>query len=208
MTFAVVSIETEAGERLELALPLDVPSRLLALKVMRDFGKIVRTGESYALFFKTDQGDKPIPATATLRELGITDGQSLRIKHQARGLVASASRAHAFLRTQAGELLPLEANNIIIGRRDPKYQVPLDLDLSRLDPGKAVSRQHASIGRDGNSHYLLDMESTNGTWLNGEKAVPGKKLPLKDGDLIQFGVAVHLTFVEAAPAVSASKKGG
>ncbi len=208
MTFAVVSIETEAGERVELALPLDVPSRLLALKIMRDFGKIVRTGESFALFFKTDRGDKPIPPTATLRELGITDGQGLRVKRQARGLVASASRAHAFLRTQAGELIPLEANNIIIGRKDPKYQVPLDLDLSRLDPGKAVSRQHASIGRDGSSHYLLDMESTNGTRLNGEKAAPGKKLPLKDGDVIQFGLEVQLTFVVAGPPTSAAKKGG
>ena len=198
MPFAVVSVETEAGERVELALPLDVPSRLLAVKIMRDFGKIVRTGETFVLFFMTDRGDKAIPPTATLGELGVADGQRLRIRRQARGAVGSASRAHAFLRTELGEQLPLEANNVIIGRKDPKHQVPLDLDLTRQDPGKAVSRQHAAIGRNGNNYYLLDLESTNGTSVNGESAPPGRKMPLKDGDLIELGLQVRLTFVVAA----------
>ena len=211
MPYAVVSIETEAGERVELALPLDVPSRLLIVKIMHDFGKIVRTGETFALFFKTDRGDKLIPASATLGELGIVDGQHLRIKRQARGLAGGPSRVHAFLRTQSGEQLALDANHVIIGRKDPKYQVPLDLDLTRLDPGKAVSRQHASIGRSGTSYYVLDLESTNGTRLNGAKVVPGKKTPLKDGDSIEFGMEVRLTFVVAATgdlgeAASKSKK--
>jgi hypothetical protein len=196
MPFAVVTVETEAGERVELALPLDVPSRLLAPKIVRDFGKLVRTGETFSLFFKTEHGDRLIPANATLGELGIRDGQFLRIKRHRTG-AGPASLVHAYLRAQSGERLPLELNHVIIGRKDPKHQVPLDLDLTRLDPGQGVSRQHASIGRDGEKYYLIDLESTNGTRVNDQPAVVGKKMPLKDGDIIQFGLQLRLTFVVA-----------
>jgi hypothetical protein len=195
MTFAVVTIETESREQIQLAVPVDMPSRLLAAKIMHDLGKPVRTGETFALYFKTDRGDKSISPTATLAELGINDGQHLRIKRQKLGAAPESPRAHAFLRTPSGEQIPLEANHVIIGRKEPKYQVPLDLDLTRLDPKKAVSRQHASIGRDGNKYYLLDLDSTNGTRVNGEKVVPGKKTPLNSGDSIILGLEVRFTFV-------------
>jgi hypothetical protein len=198
MPFALVTVEAEFGQEVELALPLDVPSRVLVAKIMRDLGKMVRAGDTFALSFKTTGGDKPIPPHATLGELGIRDGQRLQLKRQSPGLQGQSSRAHAYLRTQSGELLPLDSSNVILGRKDMKQEGPLDIDLAGYDPGWVVSRRHASIGRDGSSYYLLDLESTNGTRVNGEVCVPGRKMPLKDGDEIVCGLAVKFTFVVAA----------
>jgi len=50
-----------------------------------------------------------------------------------------------------------------------------------------VSRQHARIVRTGNSHVLVDMESTNGTRLNGE---PVSEATLRDGDELALGGTV------------------
>ncbi|GMH95327.1 hypothetical protein TrVE_jg9082 [Triparma verrucosa] len=35
--------------------------------------------------------------------------------------------------------------------------------------------------------YIIDLESTNGTWLNGEKIDGGRYYELKKGDVIRFG---------------------
>ncbi len=53
-------------------------------------------------------------------------------------------------------------------------------------PDSDVSRQHARIVRTGNSHVLVDMESTNGTRLNG-KAV--SEATLRDGDAVSLGAS-------------------
>jgi len=197
MPFAVVTVETASGQKVELALPLDVPSRALAAKIMRDLGKAVRTGETFDLYIKTGNGDKRIPPAATLGELGIEDGQHLQVKREVGGVPAEASGAHAYLRTQTGDLLALEASNVIIGRKEAKFEIPLDLDLAKYDSGNAISRRHACIGREASNYYLLDLHSTNGTRLNGERVVPGKKMPLQDGDTIEFGLGVRVTFVTA-----------
>ena len=197
MSFAVVNIETEDGERIELALPLDVPSGTLGPRIMGGFGRLVRTGEKYALHFKTGRGDKPIPPDSTLGELGVRDGQVLRIRRQRAGAAPAAPRAHAYLQTTSGKRIALEQNHVILGRKDPKQQFPLDLDLTAFDPGKVVSRQHATIGRDGRKYYILDLESTNGTRVNGVTALPGRKVDLKSGDAVDFGLQVRFTFLTA-----------
>ena len=51
---------------------------------------------------------------------------------------------------------------------------------------KAVSRHHARISREGNDYYLEDLNSTNGTFLNGEILSYSKKIKLKAMDKITF----------------------
>jgi pSer/pThr/pTyr-binding forkhead associated (FHA) protein len=132
---------------------------------------------------------------------GIADGQRLRLRRQVGTGPTPASRPHSYLRTQTGDLLPLESSSVIIGRKDPQAQIPLDLDLSAYDPGHALSRRHASIGREGSTYYIIDLKSTNGTRLNEVNLVSGQKMPLLDGDLIEFGLGMRVTFVTAKPKV-------
>src|SRR5262245_21482880 len=55
-----------------------------------------------------------------------------------------------------------------------------------------VSRAHARIRADGKQLLLEDLNSRNGTFLNGKRLV--EPLPLGDGDKIQIGRTTILKF--------------
>jgi hypothetical protein len=57
-----------------------------------------------------------------------------------------------------------------------------------LIPREAVSRRHARIERDGASHFLQDLGSSNGTYINGQRAMH-RRLVLVDCDEIGFGTS-------------------
>jgi ABC-type multidrug transport system ATPase subunit len=56
----------------------------------------------------------------------------------------------------------------------------------------AVSRQHARFEREGDAFYVVDLGSSNGTFLNGERIEAREKL--QDGDQIGLGQSVLVTF--------------
>jgi len=56
-------------------------------------------------------------------------------------------------------------------------------DLTLLNP--RVSRDHATISREGDGYYLQDQESKHGTYVNGEKVT---RVKLEPNDRIEFGV--------------------
>ena len=65
----------------------------------------------------------------------------------------------------------------IIGR-DPKC------DYVISDPKKRVSRQHMAVSSLNGAIYLEDLNSTNGTFVNGIKLIPNKKVKVTDKDKI------------------------
>lgn len=56
-----------------------------------------------------------------------------------------------------------------------------------LSENKGISRKHACIQLEGKSFYLMDLHSTNHTFLNGWELIPGEKRLLRDGDVIMVG---------------------
>jgi pSer/pThr/pTyr-binding forkhead associated (FHA) protein len=77
---------------------------------------------------------------------------------------------------------------VILGRLDATRAVFPDVDLTNeggLTSG--VSRRHARIFRAGNSVAIEDLDSLNGTFLNGERLVPKIPYPMSDGDEVQIG---------------------
>lgn len=76
----------------------------------------------------------------------------------------------------------------LIGRGDSgrgiEPQVLLD-DAAALDDG--VSRLHAKIICEGNQYYLIDLDSTNSTYLNKRRLRAQTHNKLNDGDEIQMG---------------------
>jgi len=50
-----------------------------------------------------------------------------------------------------------------------------------------VSRRHAEIEIIGDSCYVTDLGSTNGTYVNKNPVPKGKRLKLKAGDVIRIG---------------------
>jgi putative peptide zinc metalloprotease protein len=54
----------------------------------------------------------------------------------------------------------------------------------------SVSRQHALLLRDADGTLLIDLESTNGTLVNGVLTHPDQPVRLADGDTLGFGQVV------------------
>ncbi|HXK66490.1 MAG TPA: FHA domain-containing protein [Spirochaetota bacterium] len=77
---------------------------------------------------------------------------------------------------ETGKKFPLIWDEVTIGR-DKENAIVINDD--------AVSLKHAKIKKIGNTYYLFDLASDNGTFLNNKKLLRPK--PLSDWDEIQIG---------------------
>ena len=50
-----------------------------------------------------------------------------------------------------------------------------------------LSRRHAMIRRTALGYEVIDLSSTNGTWLNDQKLLPNKPYPLTSGSQLRLG---------------------
>jgi pSer/pThr/pTyr-binding forkhead associated (FHA) protein len=90
--------------------------------------------------------------------------------------------------TNATLPFPAGKTEIFVGREDPVSGVFPEIDLTDHggDEG-GVSRKHARIFVQGDQVYIEDLNSTNYTYVNQQKIVPGQSQPLNDGDEVRFG---------------------
>jgi hypothetical protein len=76
---------------------------------------------------------------------------------------------------------------VILGRKTGEAAEPL-VDLTDLDGfAKGVSRRHALIRALENGYVIVDLNSSNGTWLNGKRLAPTKANDLASGSAVQLG---------------------
>lgn len=99
---------------------------------------------------------------------------------------------------RVGAEYPVYPGRNVIGRFADR---PVDIDLTAIEPDGQVwsSRRHACLTLDKSLLVVEDLNSLNGTWVNGTRLRAGGALPLKTGDVIQIGVAQLRVDVEAAP---------
>jgi hypothetical protein len=76
----------------------------------------------------------------------------------------------------------------VIGRFDPAVG-PIDVDLGSLDEGVYVSRKHAKIVCEDDVWKIVDMGSSNGTFLLGSDFERVEEGELADGTEIALGNA-------------------
>lgn len=71
------------------------------------------------------------------------------------------------------------------------------IDLSRFNAkDKGVSRMHVRLSREDGMYILEDMDSMNGTYINGQKLAANQKVTLKSGQEIRLGqLAMNLYFL-------------
>ena len=62
---------------------------------------------------------------------------------------------------------------------------PVDIDLKGIPGAEYVSRHHAEIYRDGETFWVRDLESTNGTFVDGEGPITRPR-PLRNGTRIRI----------------------
>lgn len=95
---------------------------------------------------------------------------------------------------QSGTIIDIPSLDVVhIGK--PNEQVPPDIDVSGFPCSEVVSRIHADIRVDGDSLYLEDIGSANGTYINHNLLPKGNRHLLRAGDRISLGKGDLVTFL-------------
>lgn len=89
--------------------------------------------------------------------------------------------------------LPLELSLIHIGK--PNDKTPPDIDVSGFPNSQIVSRVHADIIVEGDTFYIEDTGSANGTYINHTPLPTGNRHRLKSGDRIALGKEDKVSFI-------------
>lgn len=95
------------------------------------------------------------------------------------------------------EPLTLEpGEELLLGRGETGARQGLDVDLSPYGAAESgVSRLHGAIRRGEDTLTLVDLDSTNGTYLNGQRLIPHQPRVLRDGDEVRMGrLTFHIYF--------------
>jgi tetratricopeptide (TPR) repeat protein len=122
----------------------------------------------------------------------VTNNENPKISMPAK----KAASTNVFLQTKDGQAFPLERDICTIGRQGEQKKVTSDIDVTAFDSGKLASRRHAIVQSRNGTFYISDVDSTNGTYVNGEKIKPQEPRELKAGDVIELGKSgVRFTFL-------------
>jgi pSer/pThr/pTyr-binding forkhead associated (FHA) protein len=89
----------------------------------------------------------------------------------------------------SGQILPLAGRNeYTLGRVAEGQPILPDVDLSAFEAySQGVSRLHAAIKVVNQRVTVVDLGSSNGTRVNGQKISPNFDYPINHGDIIALG---------------------
>jgi hypothetical protein len=106
-------------------------------------------------------------------------------------------KGHTLALYIAGEAQPIiikDKEEIVLGRSIPDETGPT-VDLTRFNAHvMGVSRRHAAIRTDHETRTIIDLESSNGTWVNENRLTPSQPHPLKNGDQIRLGQLICFVY--------------
>lgn len=85
--------------------------------------------------------------------------------------------------------LGLEVSGVtVLGRKDDDNNIAPHLDLAPYGADNhGVSRLHATVLPTEEGLCIIDLDSTNGTSVNGERLSVGQRVILKAGDTVELG---------------------
>jgi hypothetical protein len=116
------------------------------------------------------------PSPAPQLESGATMVYKPRAEVPAEGPPADVALAQEIVTlTMDGVRHEIDKRRFVIGRSK-------DCDIQLADPN--VSRRHAELRQEGSAYWLIDLDSTNGSQVNGHRTARAK---LESGDTITVG---------------------
>lgn len=101
--------------------------------------------------------------------------------------------------------LPMDKELIIGRKKGETSEAFIDfsdsfLDFSGLDGfNMGLSRRHALIRRSEFGFVVVDLSSTNGTWLNNKRLTPNEPYPFENGAQMRFGLLQILVTYNSSP---------
>jgi hypothetical protein len=96
-------------------------------------------------------------------------------------------------------VLAIDKDDVLIGRHSRSRGIEPDIDLAAAPGDPGVSHRHAHLVRGADGAYaLVDLGSTNGTAMNGDRTPlpPDTPVTLTDGDRIHIGAWTTITIRE------------
>jgi pSer/pThr/pTyr-binding forkhead associated (FHA) protein len=101
--------------------------------------------------------------------------------------VANTGKGKLIITTgpQEGNTIPLLLNELTVGRATSRA----NWEIALQDP--SVSRPHARLELHSGNWHIIDLESANGTLVNGKPVIQGGQ-QLRDGDIVAFGATLAL----------------
>lgn len=93
----------------------------------------------------------------------------------------------------SGRRVPMVTQEATVGRGNPDGTEAVEVDMTTESESSTVSRRHARITRSNGGFEIEDLNSANQTLLNNEQLAPGRRYPLRRGDVVEFG-KVKCTF--------------
>jgi pSer/pThr/pTyr-binding forkhead associated (FHA) protein len=90
---------------------------------------------------------------------------------------------------ESGHVLPLASRpEFTLGRTTEGQPIVPDIDLTPYQAhAQGVSRLHAILRHDGHRILVLDLGSSNGTYVNGRRIPPNLEQLVQNGDVIALG---------------------
>ena len=90
---------------------------------------------------------------------------------------------------ESGQILPLtDRAQFTLGRISDAQPIMPDIDLTPYQAyASGVSRLHAVLKREGKQVRVMDLGSSNGTYLNGKRLKPNVDQVLEHGDMLSLG---------------------
>jgi hypothetical protein len=87
--------------------------------------------------------------------------------------------------------------SVTLGRYDHKSTHRPDVDLSRFGAAeRGVSREHARLELHNGDLFIVDLGSTNGSFVRGERMVPNEPYKVRHGEELILGrLAIQVMFV-------------
>ncbi|MCZ2122481.1 MAG: FHA domain-containing protein [Anaerolineales bacterium] len=107
----------------------------------------------------------------------------------------------AFYFSGSGALITTAtAEEFILGRESEDSSEPL-VDLTYLDGfGLGVSRRHAKVRATTQGYEITDLNSSNGTWVDGKILPPSQAARLPSGSTLQLGRLKLIAVYDLHPA--------
>jgi len=145
----------------------------IAVRMMRKQSiRLRETNKQLEMVMEGKGGGRPAAALATEARAAVPTS----------GTVTAQARAY-FMSPSTGNVFPVLTGDALIGRFDSVTGTSPEVDLTKEDQSRNISRRHARIvHKDGKFFVAEEIGTMNGTFLNGKKLPNGVLTPIKDGD--------------------------
>jgi pSer/pThr/pTyr-binding forkhead associated (FHA) protein len=119
---------------------------------------------------------------------GGTETAPIKKKIWSSAQVGKSRTIRAFVNKSVHTIRLPSDEEITLGRSDEDVDFDLDVDLAAYKAvANGVSRRHAALRLHENMVQLKDLNSTNGTFLNGHELGTNEWRIVRDGDKLELG---------------------